>query len=61
MKYEICRRNKTDKNIWSAVALADTWKWANEIVRSLNCVSDGEFAVFKDGKMIKTIGEAMEE
>ena len=60
MKYEIRRRDKEDKNLWSPVAWSDTWKWANEIARSLNCVSDGEFAVFsKDGKMIKTMEEAM--
>lgn len=59
MKYEICRRNKEDKNAWSAVAWADMWKWANEIARSLNCVSDGEFAVFKDGNRINSLEEAM--
>lgn len=59
MKYEICKRSKIDKDIWSAVAWADTWEWADKIAVSLNFVDDGNFAVFKDGKMIKTIGEAM--
>lgn len=60
MKYEIRRRDKEDKNVWSPVAWADTWEWGSKIARSLNCASDGEFAVFsKDGKMIKTMEEAM--
>ena len=59
MKYEIRRRDKEDKNVWSAVAWSDTWKWANEIARSLNCVSDGEFAVFAKGKRINSLEEAM--
>lgn len=59
MKYEICRRSKEDRNLWPVVAWSDTWKWANEIARSLNCVSDGEFAVFSGGKMIKNLEEAM--
>lgn len=60
MKYEIRKRNKKDKNVWIAVAWADTWEWANEVASSLSCVSDGDFAVFsKDGKMIKTMEEAM--
>lgn len=59
MKYEICKRNKRDKNIWSAVAWAETWEWAKEIASCLNCLSDEEFAVLKDGKIIKTLEEAM--
>lgn len=59
MKYEIRRRDKVDKNVWSAVAWSDTWKWANEITRSMNCVSDGEFAVFADRKRINSLEEAM--
>lgn len=59
MKYEICRRDKENKNVWSPVAWSDTWKWANEIARSLNCVSDGEFAVFAKGKRINSLEEAM--
>lgn len=45
MKYEIRKRNKKDKNVWIAVAWADTWEWANEVASSLSCVSDGDFAV----------------
>lgn len=60
MKYEIRRRNKKDKDIWSPVAWADTWEWANEVASALSCVSDGDFAVFsKDREMMKTMEEAM--
>lgn len=63
MKYEICKKFMHDNHtaIWPVVAWSDTWKWAKEIADSLNCISDGEFAVFKNGKVIKTIEEAMKE
>lgn len=59
MKYEIRRRNKKDKNVWTAVAWADTWEWANEVASALSCVSDGDFAVFNSGKRINNLEEAM--
>lgn len=58
-KYEICKRNN-DGRTWLTIAQADTWHWAKEIVESLNCWSDGEFKVFRNGKQIKSINEAME-
>lgn len=61
MKYEICQRNKKDRDIWSAVAWSDTWEWANRIANSLNCTSNEEFAIFKDGEVIRTLEEAMKE
>ena len=46
MRYEICKRNMDGKT-WLIVAWNDTWHWAKEVEESLNCVSDGEFVVFK--------------
>lgn len=59
MKYEIRKRNKKDKDIWSPVAWADTWEWASEVASALSCVSDGDFAVFSNGKRINSLEEAM--
>ena len=59
LKYEISKRNKEERNIWSAVAWTDTWQWAHEIATSLEIINGGEFAVFVGGKMIKNLEEAM--
>lgn len=56
--YEIRKRSRVDKDVWFVIATADTWKWANEIARSLDCASAGEFCVFKDGEIIRTWKEA---
>ncbi len=59
MRYEIRKRNE-DRKTWSAYAWADVAVNAFEVRSALNLVSDGEFAVFKGGREIKSVREAME-
>lgn len=59
MKYEIRRRDNKDKNVWSAVAWADTWEWANEIAYVLSIAENSKFSVFVGEKEILSLEDAM--
>lgn len=59
MKYEIRRRDKEDKNVWSTVAWADTWEWANEIAYVLSIAENSKFSVFVGEKEILSLEDAM--
>lgn len=46
MKYEICKEIKTDGvDVWSTIAWTDVRLYAEQIVRALNAMDTGRYAV----------------
>ncbi len=58
MKYEICKKTG---EVWTRIAMADTWNWAYEICESLKIHTDREFSVFISGVKVEGIEELMEK